>query len=205
MSTTGSSGTSWSELSSSSLQGFSTDDLHASLAPGTSGQQTITESAADREGGESRTALDPGADADGSCVFVVLDEPVPKGRPRFTKTGRPYTPSRTKVSEWRLREHVGSRVREPLRGPIRIDITIALSPVKTPKKWQGIRRPTTRPDIDNYLKTVLDALNGIVFVDDSQVVECNVRKKYAWDCQPGWYINVRSLDVHHQEERKTRT
>jgi Holliday junction resolvase RusA-like endonuclease len=40
-------------------------------------------------------------------------------------------------------------------------------------------RPLTRPDIDNYCKAPLDALNGIVWRDDSQVVELTVSKFYS--------------------------
>jgi Holliday junction resolvase RusA-like endonuclease len=40
-------------------------------------------------------------------------------------------------------------------------------------------RPTTRPDIDNYAKLVLDALNGFVWADDSQVVKIEAVKRYA--------------------------
>ena len=36
-----------------------------------------------------------------------------------------------------------------------------------------------KPDIDNYLKALLDSMTGIVFKDDGQVVECKARKLYS--------------------------
>ncbi len=39
--------------------------------------------------------------------------------------------------------------------------------------------PMTRPDIDNYNKFLSDCLNGIVWVDDAQVVELNAKKLYG--------------------------
>ena len=46
-------------------------------------------------------------------------------------------------------------------------------------KLGGEELPTKKPDLDNVLKAVLDGLNGIAFVDDSQVVAITVRKKYT--------------------------
>ena len=43
----------------------------------------------------------------------------------------------------------------------------------------GILKPTTRPDADNYAKAALDGCNGILFRDDSQVADLIVRKRYS--------------------------
>ena len=53
-----------------------------------------------------------------------------------------------------------------------------------PKKWQaaalaGQERPTKKPDGDNVLKAIADALNEIVYIDDAQIVDATVRKFYA--------------------------
>lgn len=59
----------------------------------------------------------------------------------------------------------------------------------TPKKYQtapkqaliesGELRPTSKPDVDNYVKGVKDGLNKIIWQDDSQVVGLTVRKFYS--------------------------
>lgn len=43
----------------------------------------------------------------------------------------------------------------------------------------GFIRPTTKPDIDNVQKAVMDALTGVWYVDDSQIVESHVGKWYS--------------------------
>ncbi len=39
--------------------------------------------------------------------------------------------------------------------------------------------PAKKPDIDNVVKAVLDALNGVAYRDDTQVIELHVRKSYS--------------------------
>ena len=39
--------------------------------------------------------------------------------------------------------------------------------------------PTTKPDTDNIVKSILDSLNGIAYKNDKQVVDLRVRKQYA--------------------------
>jgi Holliday junction resolvase RusA-like endonuclease len=57
-------------------------------------------------------------------------------------------------------------------------------PKSWPKKKQeqalmGIVKPTIKPDLSNYLKGIEDALNGIAYIDDSQIVLVYVTKQYA--------------------------
>lgn len=68
--------------------------------------------------------------------------------------------------------------------PVCIDISVCRKMPKsfTKKKIdlarQGKLFPTTKPDIDNIVKTILDALNGIAFDDDSQIVRIRATKTY---------------------------
>jgi Holliday junction resolvase RusA-like endonuclease len=87
----------------------------------------------------------------------------PQSRPRSWKAA-----SRLKV---RKRSH--SRVHSDARK------AIAKHKTKGPAAENGLLRPTTRPDVDNFCKCGLDALNGIVWRDDSQVVELTVSKFYS--------------------------
>jgi Holliday junction resolvase RusA-like endonuclease len=72
-----------------------------------------------------------------------------------------------------------------LLGPLRI-VVIAMLPI--PASWSQKKRmdalggnikPTSRPDADNFLKCCLDAMNDVVYKDDSQFVEMSVTKIYA--------------------------
>ena len=51
-------------------------------------------------------------------------------------------------------------------------------------KTGGKLLPTKKPDVDNVAKSVLDALNGVAWLDDSQVVRLEISKSYsaAGDC-----------------------
>ncbi len=123
--------------------------------------------------------------------FAVTGPPVAKGRPRIGRSanGRPvaYTPAATRKYEVfvKLTAQHAMGANPLLRGPLTVRMLILLSiPKSMSKKNRALAlgdnlRPITRPDVDNYAKSILDALNGIVFKDDSQVVELRVEKRYT--------------------------
>ena len=122
--------------------------------------------------------------------FMVEGTPVPKGRPRFARRGKfvsTYSPKttvdyKTKVAE-AAQLAMGSS--EPLETPVGAYIYITLPiPASYSKKRKqdclsGNERPTKKSDIDNYCKAVFDGMNGIVFLDDSQVVSLHSTKVYG--------------------------
>lgn len=128
-----------------------------------------------------------------SITFVVLGDPVPKGRPRITTRGsfaHAYTPVKTKLYEKKICEQVkqtmlkiGMEIIEAK--PIKVDLTINLPIPKSFSKKKQIAAvnktilPITKPDIDNIQKSVLDALNKVLWKDDSQIVEINTMKFYS--------------------------
>lgn len=123
----------------------------------------------------------------GSVIIRLAGEPKGKGRPRFARAnGRAFTPAATRSYESALRyaaqEIMGSR--PLLTGPLEVLVVAAFpipasfSKAKRADAIMGTLRPTKKPDADNLMKT-LDALNGVVFVDDAQVVEGAIKKVYA--------------------------
>ena len=128
--------------------------------------------------------------------IVVLGVPVAKGRPRFAKaTGHTYTPEKTRNFEAALK-YAAEQVmgeRPPLDGPLELDMQVVVPIAQSwPKKRQAAARagtewPTKKPDGDNFLK-MKDALNLIVWVDDSQVCREFVEKRYG--DKPGMTIQV---------------
>jgi Holliday junction resolvase RusA-like endonuclease len=60
-------------------------------------------------------------------------------------------------------------------------------------RW-GVVRPTSRPDIDNYIKAVFDGCNEIVWKDDSQVVQVTATKRHS---------HSRGISVRAQWENRT--
>lgn len=129
----------------------------------------------------------------------VVTDPVAKARARTTMRGgnvRSYTPRKTEEAEWRIRSQFAAEYPdfEPLVGPIALTVSAYIAmPASMAKKHRATARPVTRPDIDNYAKTVLDALNGVAFKDDSQVVGLVMEKRYAVGFPPRWEIAIDSL------------
>lgn len=131
--------------------------------------------------------------------IVVLGRPVAKGRPRFSKDGHTYTPEKTRnfeaVLKYAAEQVMGQR--PPLEGPLALDmLVVAPIPVSWAKKRQdaaraGVLLPTGRPDWDNFAKTI-DACNLVVWVDDGQIVDARVRKRYG--DKPGTWIKVSQLN-----------
>lgn len=121
--------------------------------------------------------------------FTVYGEPKPKGRPRFCKIGkfvRAYTPKETEKAEHDFKaQAVQYKPSEPLTGPIVLEarmfrgIPKSFSKKKAAMAHSGDIHPVTKPDTDNYLKLICDAMNSIFWRDDSQVVRMTVSKHYS--------------------------
>ena len=127
--------------------------------------------------------------SDMEVVFEVPGEPRGKGRPRFIKqTGKAYTDSETKAYENKIvayyRKQLGN-FRWPDSAFISVQVTahypIPKSATKavTAAMRAGTMRPSRKPDIDNVMKIVLDALNGVAYKDDSRVVCVEAQKIYS--------------------------
>lgn len=122
-----------------------------------------------------------------SIHLSIPGEPVAKGRPRFTRGGHAYTPSKTRYYEWQIQQAARRAMngRAPLEGPLAVNVQVFLH---IPASWSKKKRvaalagtvlPIIRPDIENFSKGALDGMNGIVYRDDSQVVSLYARKNYA--------------------------
>lgn len=119
-----------------------------------------------------------------NTVFVHLaGEPIGKGRPRFGN-GRTYTPPATVAYEYALKTEAAITMKKvrlkPFEGPVEVSVVAKFG---IPKSWSKSRRAEAfhhigRPDCDNVLKVVLDALNGVVWLDDAQVCDAIIAKRY---------------------------
>jgi Holliday junction resolvase RusA-like endonuclease len=116
----------------------------------------------------------------------VYGLPVPQGRPRaFVAAGghaSVYDPANSRAWKNVVRAQViAARPAAPMLGAVALTLTFFLPrPVSLPRK---VVHHIKRPDADNLAKAVKDALRGLVYRDDSQVVRLAVTKCY--DAQPG--------------------
>lgn len=114
----------------------------------------------------------------------VPGRPRGKARPRF-HNGHAYTPKNTRDFENEIRTCYIEQDGREYAGSILVDVEAIFKIPESwtkKKKWETIdqgKRPEVRPDIDNIVKIVMDALNGTAYKDDSQVVEVRARKVYA--------------------------
>ena len=111
-----------------------------------------------------------------SNKFLTLDmDPVPKGRPRFTRTGHAFTDKKTLQAEAAIRNAaLAEWGKKPFEGAVELVIQFTFKKPKSNKK----NLHTQRPDLDNCAKLVSDAINGIAFLDDCQVISIA--------CTKGW-------------------
>lgn len=123
--------------------------------------------------------------------FTIEGPPKAKGRPVFSRRGNfvnVRTPEQTVLYENLIKieykQQVGTfrfEKGQPLDCRIKAFFPIPQS-VSNKKKQQmkeGLIRPTKKPDNDNIEKVISDALNGIAFHDDAQIVDNQTRKFYS--------------------------
>jgi Holliday junction resolvase RusA-like endonuclease len=134
-------------------------------------------------------------------TVIIAGEPVAKARPRATRKGFVYTPAHVRKyqAHGRLAAQVAMGDRSPIETPVRLELVAEL-PI--PGSWSGRKRalaitgdllPTSRPDVDNYVKAGLDSINEIVVRDDSQVIEIRARKRFG--VAPKLVMTVYPLDA----------
>lgn len=133
-------------------------------------------------------------------MFTVPGVPVGKGRARFVRaTGRTYTPEKTRSYEATIADYAHEAMLlagyKPLLGPVRLTVQAVFpKPASWPKKkaaatfWH-----TGKPDADNLVKATSDAMNGIVWKDDSQVASASVIKSYSSDGSARLVVMVEPL------------
>lgn len=112
--------------------------------------------------------------------------PVAKGRPRLGRYGT-YTPKKTQEYEEYVKACWVSKYGaiQPAEQPLEVNIVFYMPIPKSYSKKQkaeilsGRLKHTKKPDIDNLIKSVLDALNGLAYADDSQIIKVTAVKRYA--------------------------
>ncbi|HBV47761.1 RusA family crossover junction endodeoxyribonuclease [Ligilactobacillus murinus] len=123
--------------------------------------------------------------------MILHIEPVEQARPRATRYGRSirvYDPPKVSKYKKQLAQLARSQYKdEPLDGSLEVEISFyrpvqkSLSKIERSRRLSGEHRPTVKPDLDNYIKSTLDALNGILWTDDARIVDLHAHKYYSDD------------------------
>lgn len=125
-------------------------------------------------------------------LITIPGEPCAQGRPRFSTAGgfvKAYDPAKSRnykayvklIAQEDIKEQCWKYTELPL------DVTItayASIPSSKSKKFKqaaitGLERPAKKPDPDNIFKCITDALSGIAYKDDKQIVSATINKWYA--------------------------
>lgn len=135
-----------------------------------------------------------------TVYFVVEGKPIGKGRPRASTRGgfvRMYTDAKTLTYEAQISAAATKAMGPlpPLENPVDLRVWAWYA---IPKSWPNKTKqqaldgevfPSVKPDLDNVLKAVLDAMNGIVYLDDSQVINVVAHKRYGGAPRIEVYVN----------------
>lgn len=135
--------------------------------------------------------------------FTIPGAPVAKGRPKFSVRGgfaKAYTPAKTRNAEKHIAEcfkQAYPDFKMPVKGPIKLYVTFFMPiPTSLSKKKQKELAAvcawhTKKPDLDNLVKLVNDALNGIAWEDDSCIVSTRASKCYY--STPSTFVEINYL------------
>uniref|UniRef100_A0A6M3M6U9 Putative endodeoxyribonuclease n=1 Tax=viral metagenome TaxID=1070528 RepID=A0A6M3M6U9_9ZZZZ len=115
---------------------------------------------------------------------IIHVEPHAKGRPKVSTFGghaQVYTPKKTRIAEADIKAAIRNKIAKAERfgagEALVLWVTFyVVRPKSAPKR---VKHPVTRPDLDNYLKTLLDALDKFAFPDDAQIVNIHAKKAFA--------------------------
>jgi len=132
--------------------------------------------------------------------LVIPGRPMGKQRPRVMRNGHTYTPDKTVNYETLVKQlYIEKYFQKQLEGPIRATITAYMYIPKSESKKRKRKMlaneilPTKMPDWDNIGKIITDALNGLAYEDDKQIVDARVVKVYG--DQPRVEVELEELEV----------
>lgn len=140
------------------------------------------------------------------CDFFVVGDPVaqPRLRPRASRSGRLGVYMPPSAEGWRQRVTLAGTAawnRPALTDALDVDLCFFFVrpgghfTARGALKASAPTYPTTKPDRDNVEKSTADALNGIIWRDDAQLVDGRISKRYVNASQPapGCRVTVRSV------------
>jgi len=136
------------------------------------------------------------------CTQRFNINPVPASRPRVSRWSTYYPKKYTKFKK-DMEALTSEMETTPSEKLVSVELEFG---IMIPKSWSKKKREelnntycSNNSDIDNYIKAILDSLNGIVYVDDKQVVELFAKKIYSEE----GYILYKHKEIYGNIEGRT--
>jgi len=128
----------------------------------------------------------------------------PKNGKAFTTH---YTPSKTVSYENDVATYAKMAMdfKRPLTGPLKVTLLFIFEAHKAPR-WRhemelnGWISHTSKPDIDNLVKSIFDGFNRVVWLDDQQITKLITEKKYG--AEPCIYAVVEEIDKYSAQIKR---
>lgn len=143
-------------------------------------------------------------------ALTIPGPPQGKARARTRRNGHTYTPDNTVLYENLVKtEFLRQCGRQRLPGDIRPALAMEIVavypiPASYPQRNKvaalaGDLLPAKKPDADNVAKIIADALNGLAYIDDAQITDLSVMKRYGED--PEVRVKVWPIFTEENEEK----
>lgn len=135
------------------------------------------------------------------ATFVIPGQPKGKARPRVTKRGT-FTPKSTVEYECYVRTCYQQQCPDVYFGEnaIKVSAVAYVTPLKQLKKadkqacLDNKTHPSSKPDADNILKGIMDALNEFAFADDRYIYAVNIVKRFS--AEPRVEVTIATEDEY---------
>lgn len=131
--------------------------------------------------------------------FFIPGDPVAFARSGGGKSGVRFTPKKQRTHAGTIKHFALEGMKKynnerPTGQPLALTVTVTYP---QPKSWSKKKKAetifkTSKPDVDNLAKLVMDACNNLVWLDDAQVAYLIVQKAYN-DGMPGTHVKVEFL------------
>lgn len=140
------------------------------------------------DGGGNEQEPQPGTSRlEKAFELIIEGQPHGKGRPRFGNK-RAFTDREDLLAENNIKRVWEEAGKPRLEGPIELELTIYVSRAQNHYTSRGVLSSTgkrfplphnKKPDVDNALKTIMDALNTLAWKDDVQICVATVRREWS--------------------------
>lgn len=123
--------------------------------------------------------------------FIFNLKPIAQARTRYTSKPYPheYDPAPVKKFKKQLNalatKQMADKGIKPFDDAIEVNMTVyrpiqkSVSKIERMRRHLGVVLPNVKPDIDNYIKSIWDALNGAIWSDDSKITDTAVKERYS--------------------------